>query len=396
MKKAMNIYFIICFLIIIYFLSFMTMTSEKMTVSKLENRGLSTIPMYSREALLNGKYFDEWEDYYIDHFFCRDTLIKGYNFLNVSILQKINVNNILVTDEGYLLPFVPYDREYDLKLYSENINKSVESIYRLNNYIKSYGGKFYFIGIPEQSSYFRDKYPYYCRNNVEYLNNNEVTMFKELNRRDISNINMHEIYRADKKENYYFKTDHHFTFRGAYKAYAEIINKINKDEKKIVIRPAVSGDRMEFVVLPNPILGSRNRRLSYIYKTDEKLEIGYPIEKIFYEKFTNGQLDPDFYHIDEGRDARPDYGVFMGGDNAETVIKTYRDELPNLLIFGDSYTNAMEPLLYYHFDETRILDLRYYSKMSLYEYIEEYRPDYVLMIRDDLHYGIMEGNGKFD
>ena len=60
------------------------------------------------------------------------------------------------------------------------------------------------------------------------------------------------------------------------------------------------------------------------------------------------------------------------------------------------FTNAMEPLLYYHFNETRILDLRHYKDKSLYDYIKEHKPDIVLMIRDDLNYGTLEGNGKFD
>ncbi len=396
MKKSMDICFIICFIMIIYFLPIKTMTTEHLPVSKLENRKLATVPNYSSKSLLNGEYFEEWENYLIDHFYCRDIWIRGYNLLNVSILDKVNVNNMVITEEGYLLPFVAYDRRYNLKKYSEDIYEIVEKIYKLNNYIKSYGGKFYFIGIPEQSSYLRDKYPYYCRNKSEYLDNNEITMFEELNKKKIPNINMHEIYKVDHKENYYFKTDHHFTLRGAYRAYIEIVQRIIADAKKEVIRPPLEEKELEFIVLPNPILGSRNRKLSYIFDTDEKLEIAYPLVEIEYEKFTNGNLDPDFYHINRDSDARPDYGVFMGGDNGETIIETKREGLPNLLIFGDSFTNALEPLLYYHFDETRILDLRYYSKMSLYEYIEQHRPDYIIMIRDDLNYGNLEGNGKFD
>ena len=180
---------------------------------------------------------------------------------------------------------------------------------------------------------------------------------------------MHDIYRRDKQDDYYFKTDHHFTLRGAYRAYIEIINRIIEEEKHEIIEPPLKERDMEFVVLPNPILGSRNRKLSYVYRTDEKIEIDYPMKKIPYEKITNGYPDPDFYHISEDSSVRPDYGVFMGGDNGETIIRTHRKELPNLLIFGDSFTNALEPLLYYHFDETRILDLRYYSKMNLGEYI---------------------------
>jgi hypothetical protein len=33
--------------------------------------------------------------------------------------------------------------------------------------------------------------------------------------------------------------------------------------------------------------------------------------------------------------------------------------------------------------------------MSLYEYIDEYNPDVVVMVRDDLNYGNLEGNGSF-
>ena len=52
----------------------------------------------------------------------------------------------------------------------------------------------------------------------------------------------------------------------------------------------------------------------------------------------------------------------MGQDYAETIIRTYRDELPNALIFGESFTNAMETLLYTAFNETRSLDMRHYSE----------------------------------
>ena len=74
--------------------------------------------------------------------------------------------------------------------------------------------------------------------------------------------------------------------------------------------------------------------------------------------------------------------LYMGGDIAETVIDTGRPELPSLLIYGDSYTNALETLLWYSFDVTRAVDLRCYQGRSLADYIQEYQPDVVLCIRD--------------
>ena len=81
-------------------------------------------------------------------------------------------------------------------------------------------------------------------------------------------------------------------------------------------------------------------------------------------------------------------------DKAETILRTDRPELPNLLIFGDSFTNPLETLFYTGFNETRSLDLRYYDQKGILEYLEEYRPDVVICIRDDTAYLSTEGNGN--
>ena len=88
------------------------------------------------------------------------------------------------------------------------------------------------------------------------------------------------------------------------------------------------------------------------------------------------------------------YDLYMCGDRAETVIKTNRPQLPDVLIYGDSFTNALECLAYYSFDEMRSIDLRHYDKMSLADYIEEYKPDYVICIRDYEALIKTEGNGS--
>ena len=83
----------------------------------------------------------------------------------------------------------------------------------------------------------------------------------------------------------------------------------------------------------------------------------------------------------------------MGGDYGETVLETHRPELPKLLIFGDSFTNALETLLYASFDETRSMDLRHYHGGSLRDYIADYRPDVVLCVLNDSFYYTTAGNG---
>ena len=58
----------------------------------------------------------------------------------------------------------------------------------------------------------------------------------------------------------------------------------------------------------------------------------------------------------------------------------------------DSFTNALETLLYASFDETHILDLRHYTEKSLKDYISKYRPDIVLCIQNNTFYYTATGN----
>ena len=43
----------------------------------------------------------------------------------------------------------------------------------------------------------------------------------------------------------------------------------------------------------------------------------------------------------------------------------------------------------------RALDLRYYDEMTLFEYIEQHRPDYVIALRDRMQYNQAVGNGVY-
>ena len=86
------------------------------------------------------------------------------------------------------------------------------------------------------------------------------------------------------------------------------------------------------------------------------------------------------------------YNLYMGGDFAETILDTNRPALPDVLIFGDSFSNALETLLYTAFDETHILDLRHYKEQSLKDYLADYQPDIVLCIQNDTFYYTKGGN----
>ena len=51
-------------------------------------------------------------------------------------------------------------------------------------------------------------------------------------------------------------------------------------------------------------------------------------------------------------------------------------------------------LLYASFNETRSVDLRHYTDMTIRAYIDRYQPDVVIYVRDETTYFSTEGNGN--
>ena len=144
--------------------------------------------------------------------------------------------------------------------------------------------------------------------------------------------------------------------------------------------------------LPNPFLGSRNRKLSGLWPSGDRLEIGYT--DVPFRRWDNGkEVEASLYDLPSSPEEAVTYEVYMGGDIGETILRTDRPELPSALIFGDSFTNALETMLYASFDETRSLDLRYYDAMTLRAYLDSYRPEVVIYVRDETTYFSYEGNG---
>ena len=72
----------------------------------------------------------------------------------------------------------------------------------------------------------------------------------------------------------------------------------------------------------------------------------------------------------------------MGGDWANTVIETDRPTKPNILIYGDSFTNPIECMIWHDFNTVYAYDFRHYSEDTLDELIARYEPAAVVCIRD--------------
>lgn len=376
---------IIGFLLVIFLVPIITKIIPPKDTSHFENRALKTPPVFSTSALLEGKYLPEWEEYFSDHIALRDEMIYAYTYLNANILKKTVVNNIVITKNA-LLPFNSLSDVNEKQIQDDAI-RMAEKISKLNDFITSNGGVFCFIGIPEQSSMLRNEYPIFLENADKKLTVTENAFFSALSDKGIKHINMMDTFKNDDYFKYYSVTDHHYNIHGAFKTYERIIDELELDN-------ALQKSDFNYYEYPNNFYGSRARIIYKAYNMPDKLGIYTPKKEIEFTRIDSGTQVNWLFYQPQNEKEDITYNVYMGWDSAETYVYTKRPELPRILIFGDSFTNPLETILYTASDTMLSVDLRH-NKKSIYEYIEEFKPDIVLLVRDDTCYTSFDGNGSF-
>lgn len=360
------------------------------TTAYYENRTLAEFPALTWESLWDGSFGEGLETWYSDHMPGRTTLLKADTQAQLGFLGRININGIV--DAGsVLLSYQDYPTG-EKRNWAAEAEIMTTRYEHLNRHIEETGGSFYFVGLPEQRVYFEDRFPEMLCDNAEETAQADAVFLKDLGEKGIRVLDMQAYFEEiGKPDAIYSKVDHHYTFYGAYAAYRSILDTLNADGWDL---PVLTEEDLEFRVLPNPYIGSRNRKLYNLWEGAEQPVIGVQKNPVPYTRTDNGKpSDKPLYITYDDPDQPTTYNLYMGGDFGETVLETNRPELPNALIFGDSFTNAMEPLLYTAFNETRTLDLRHYQEKSLGDYISDYQPDIVICVTNDTFYYTPTGNG---
>lgn len=392
LQNIANLFFTLCFLGFIGFGMIVTVIRPKETQSYFENRALASIPILNGDSVLDGSWFSGWETYLKDHAAGRNTLIKTGTYIDLFVLHRPVVNDIVVTDKA-LLSFNNYET-VDAANIAAQSTKSVENLAALDKIVETNGGVFYYVTVSGQLAYDHSVYPSYLNNRAEYFTTALGCFKADMADRQLKLIDMGEVFETmGHPDSMYAATDHHYTFDGAMITYQTIMETINADNHLSL--PVLSAENITIKELENPFLGSRMRKVFNLLETDDKLKIGLLNQAIPFTRTDNGSpSEPFVYSLPQNTWDTVSYTVYMGGDVAETVMSTDRPALPNVLIIGDSYTNAVECLLYTGFNEMRSLDLRFYTDKTLAAYIEDYRPDIVILLRDYSVLLSVDGNSK--
>lgn len=386
MMKTLRIAFILfCALVLLAVpaLTLYTATAEPV-YSLYENRNLSGRPGLTFQSLLSGDYFEAWEAYLRDRVWQRDSLLRTDAALQTALGRPF-VNDVLAADEALL----PYVSGIDPDTVAADAARMADDLAAIAEQVKAAGGVFLYVGVPNQYSACREGYPGYMDYVGEGLDAARDAFFAALSERNVAYLDMNAVF-ADPAA-HYFRTDHHMDLPGSVETCRAIFDALR--ELGVEIPDHLSD--VSYRALPNPFYGSRGRKLYGLGGLSEQLVVYESAPQVPYTRMDyDGTENAPLIALPETAEEPVSYGIFTGGDMAETVITTDRPELSRALIFGDSYTNTIETAFYTGFDETRSLDLRYYADMPLSDYLALYRPQVVVCVRDDANYLNFTGNGS--
>lgn len=383
-KRIINNIFML-FVFLILFIGLLNTVFNPNDINLYENRTAYKMPSFSISKILNKSFQDEVELAFSDQIPLSTFIKKGYNFLHnttthlsSNIIFKNNCSNryIKLGESA-----VSYGCDQNLVYYPEYIS------YAKDNYDKR---------IASINKTIKDTpidiYIYYIEKDtdINFTTNEKSDIYDYLKENiHTKKIYKYEINNFEEFKNRFYKTDHHWNYKGSYLAYTELVKILTNDEPlkykdEICLNDNFSGSKASF------------SGATHIYK--EKFCI-YEFDFSSYDIYINGKKS-DYgnqeYYINNPTE-NVSYGSFYGYDDGEIIFDNHNDSKENILIVGESYDNALLKLLANHFNKTYSIDLRNYErennkKFNYLEYLNTNKIDKVLLIGNKDYFVMSEFN----
>jgi len=162
----------------------------------------------------------------------------------------------------------------------------------------------------------------------------------------------------------YFKSDHHWTQRGAYYAYTAFAESVG-------LTPTPLSD-FDFTIRNDSYSGSM-----YMYTQDERVksftdEIEVFVSRKPHTMTVTGANGATYNYASAVAESNNTYVTFIAGDNPYTVINVPENPQDfNVLVLKDSFGNAFVPFLCEHYGNIIVVDVRY-SAFNIYEHLKDY------------------------
>ena len=391
---------------VVVVLAVVLLLAPRSTISYEENRVLAEKPKFSLTSLLDGSYTSGWSEYYNDTVPFRSKLKKTISammqwtgvqseedtvfFGNVSQVKKKTTTPVATTesvettvavaagsDETNTEPAVTttvvtttedpkdepaaeigegiiLDHKRAVCVYGGSFSVGQDYAETLNAYQQDLGSdvQVYSLVAPTAVSYYLpEEYANYTASETENIDN----INSYLN--SVKPVDAYNALKPHTAEAIYARTDHHWLPLGAYYA-AEAFAKV-ADVPFASLSDYDTATKKDYV-------GSMYTYTESAVLLDNPEEFTYYIPKNKYKTtyYSTSFTDPtegDLLMNLDGYDNSMYYLVFMGGDDKITYVETDCKNGRTLVIFKDSYGNALVPCLTSSFENIYVCDMRYFE-----------------------------------
>ena len=346
--------------------------------SKTEKRNLVQFIQPSFHNVLDGSWEQTMESYSLDQFVLREFMSRKYfGFLDMAGVYERN--NYVYGENDAILSVNDPKTELALQRGSEDLFKGGSDALRiLKNACDQSGAHLISLQIPHKDEFFSDNYPRYYQDGKMNKTIYRTYFTQKVAEAGFDVLDVEDELFSRKNEYLYYYTDNHYTYRGAYYTYLRLLDFICTRYGENLFFP--EWEACEYFKKDTRFVGGNLRVYGDSGRTSKDyLEYVIPYDLPSYCRMENGELS-DLPLFDT---SKSNYSLFMAGNKANTIVYTSRPELPSILFIGYSYTNPLETMAVYSFDEMHSLDPRYFEG-SISQYIVEHKPDYVVAVRNDL------------
>lgn len=400
------------FLLVLGFFGVISFTDVDPTVSETENRKLATKPEFSVSALMAGTYTEDFENYYADTFPLREVFMSLNSKISSALTQfSGKEDNVIINYEKHDSDFVgegidvginkedktekteekatekdfhaeekdaafkgsilvSKDRGMEVFSGSDSMTSSYAELVNATASAMPDGVKFYSMVVPTAIEF------YGTREFTKGSHSQEKYIGQAYNKMDssVTTIDAYKRLAKAADEYIYFRTDHHWTARGAYQAYLEFCDVTKQTPVKL--EDLETGKIEGFV-------GSLYKASNAQVLKDNPDYVEYfktrvDVEGTVYEdsSMTDGY---SFFIVARSVNSSNKYLAFIGGDQPLEKIVTNNKNGKKILVIKESYGNAFVPFICDNYEEVYVVDPRQ-TNFDLPEFVKTQGIGEVLMI----------------
>ncbi|WP_273124342.1 DHHW family protein [Bacillus weihaiensis] len=383
--KLGNYFLTLGFIGIIFSFGIFTILLEDKPKSFFENRKLAQSPEFGTKDILNGNLFKDYELYFTDQFVGRDKWVENYTKWKL-VSGETYVNGYHVTNDQLILenPIV--------NVSEQSLNESAEAINSLGEYLKEKQSRLFYVPAPAKVHFTTDYLPSYAPkgNGIENTNHLISRLDNEVVKTIPLSTYFNENFTDEELVDFYFKTDHHWNMKGAFKGYQLMMSQLSKEFKEIPLDFTnknytysidekinfIGSYNLSLYMLINSEGDHPNYYLPKNYSFDNLTIYSGPIDKKRLIK-NNGNIYASGYNkelkeFDYGRTYTFNY------DELNIVNEESKNKL-RVLLLKDSYANPIIPHIAHHFHTTTVYDMRYNKDRTVYDYLDKHEYDLVIV-----------------